>query len=89
MPAKAFGWSASVPARPRPAAWRNGSPPDARLAKISVKEARQRSVARIPIGRMASPREIADAVLFLTSPRAGYVTGVTLSVDGGQNPSVV
>jgi NAD(P)-dependent dehydrogenase (short-subunit alcohol dehydrogenase family) len=62
---------------------------DAWLAKISVKEARQRSVARIPIGRMASPREIADAVLFLTSPRAGYITGVTLSVDGGQNPSVV
>ena len=62
---------------------------EARLAKISVDEARERSVERIPIGRMASPREIADAVLFLASPRAGFVTGVTLSVDGGQNPVVL
>src|SRR5271165_100518 len=53
---------------------------DARLAKISVDEARQRSVGRIPIGRLASPGEIADAVLFLASARASYVTGVTLSV---------
>ena len=62
---------------------------EARLAGVSVDEARQRSVGRIPIGRMASPREIADAVLFLASPKASYVTGVTLSVDGGQNPAVV
>ncbi len=61
----------------------------ARLFGISVEEASRRSVARIPIGRMASPREVADAVLFLASPRAGYVTGVTLSVDGGQNPVVL
>jgi NAD(P)-dependent dehydrogenase (short-subunit alcohol dehydrogenase family) len=62
---------------------------DARLARISVDEARQRSVDRIPIGRMASPREIADVVLFLASPRASYVSGATLSVDGGQNPVVL
>ncbi len=62
---------------------------DARLSGISVEEARQRTVARIPIGRSASPREIADTVLFLASPRASYVTGATLSVDGGQNPVVL
>jgi NAD(P)-dependent dehydrogenase (short-subunit alcohol dehydrogenase family) len=35
------------------------------------------------IGRNARPEEIAEAILFLASPRASYVTGTTLAVDGG------
>ena len=62
---------------------------DARLANISVDEARRRGVAKLPLGRMASAEEIADAVLFLASAKAGYITGVTLSMDGGQNPVVL
>jgi NAD(P)-dependent dehydrogenase (short-subunit alcohol dehydrogenase family) len=62
---------------------------DARLANIAVDEARRRSIARLPLGRMASAEEIADAVLFLACARAGYITGVTLSMDGGQNPVVL
>jgi NAD(P)-dependent dehydrogenase (short-subunit alcohol dehydrogenase family) len=62
---------------------------DARLANIGLDEARRRSVERIPIGRMASPHEIADAVMFLASMKASYITGVTLSMDGGQNPVVL
>jgi NAD(P)-dependent dehydrogenase (short-subunit alcohol dehydrogenase family) len=62
---------------------------DARLANISVEEARQRGVARLPLGRMATAEEIANAVIFLASAKAGYVTGVTLSMDGGQNPVVL
>jgi NAD(P)-dependent dehydrogenase (short-subunit alcohol dehydrogenase family) len=62
---------------------------DARLANIPVDEARRRAVARLPLGRMASPEEIADAVLFLASAKAGYITGATLSMDGGQNPVVL
>jgi 3-oxoacyl-[acyl-carrier protein] reductase len=40
-------------------------------------------LARTPMGRFATPEEIAPAVLFLTSSAARYVTGQTLAVDGG------
>jgi NAD(P)-dependent dehydrogenase (short-subunit alcohol dehydrogenase family) len=62
---------------------------DARLSGISVEEARRRSVEKLPMGRLALPSEIAAAVLFLASDKASYGTGVTLSMDGGQNPVVV
>ncbi len=62
---------------------------DARLAGISADEARVRAVARLPLGRIASPDEIADAVVFLASERASYITGVTLSLDGGINATIV
>ncbi|GAS96386.1 short-chain dehydrogenase/reductase SDR [Mycolicibacterium canariasense] len=37
----------------------------------------------LPLGRTADPREIAQAVLFLASPRASFITGSTLHADGG------
>ena len=38
---------------------------------------------RIPAGRFAVASEIGDAVVFLASDAAGYITGTTLSIDGG------
>ncbi|QKZ23909.1 3-oxoacyl-ACP reductase FabG [Streptomyces chartreusis] len=43
----------------------------------------EKLLAKTPVGRMATPQEIADAVLFLASPAAAYITGVVLPVDGG------
>jgi len=41
------------------------------------------AMSRNPMGRMATPQDIANAVLFLASPAASFVTGVNLVVDGG------
>jgi 3-oxoacyl-[acyl-carrier protein] reductase len=38
---------------------------------------------RIPLGRMGQPQDVADAVLFLASPAADFITGHVLTVDGG------
>jgi 3-oxoacyl-[acyl-carrier protein] reductase len=40
-------------------------------------------LARIPLGKLGTPQDVADAVAFLAGPRAGYITGATLHVNGG------
>jgi len=56
-------------------AQREGSTPEA------VRERYERTV--IPLGRYGAPKEFAAAVVFVASPRASYITGVSLQVDGG------
>lgn len=42
-------------------------------------------IATIPVGRLGTPQDIARSVLFLVSDDAGFVTGSTLSINGGQH----
>ena len=48
-------------------------------------EVLQKIVARIPVGRLGSANEIARGVTFLCDENAGFVTGSTLSINGGQH----
>jgi 3-oxoacyl-[acyl-carrier protein] reductase len=41
------------------------------------------TLARTPLGRLGEPQDIANAILFLSSPAAAWITGQTLAVDGG------
>ena len=62
---------------------------DARNQGISTEQAMAQAVSRIPLGRMAEPEEIANAVVFLASAKASYITGICMSMDGALNPIVV
>jgi NAD(P)-dependent dehydrogenase (short-subunit alcohol dehydrogenase family) len=62
---------------------------DARNQGISTEQAMTQAVSRIPLGRMAEPEEIANAVVFLASAKASYITGICMSMDGALNPIVV
>jgi NAD(P)-dependent dehydrogenase (short-subunit alcohol dehydrogenase family) len=46
------------------------------------------SSSRIPLGRVGRPQEFADIGSFLLSPRASYITGTAINLDGGLCPVV-
>ena len=45
----------------------------------------EKIIATIPVGRLGKPEEIAKAVLFLVDDELGFMTGSTLSINGGQH----
>ena len=46
-------------------------------------------LARIPLGRASGPDDAPNAILFLCSPQASFITGATLAVDGGNGLGTV
>jgi 3-oxoacyl-[acyl-carrier protein] reductase len=75
-----------------------GSTRTARLSGLITARARTSSrpadaieremLDEIPMGRFAEPAEVAAAVAFFASPAAGYITGVSLAVDGGRTTAL-
>ena len=53
------------------------------MTRALPEEHREVLLAQIPLARLGQPEDIANAVLFLASPAAAYITGVTLHVNGG------
>lgn len=51
--------------------------------KFASEDTLQRAGAKIPLGRLGTSEEVADAILFLCNPRHEYMTGATLLIDGG------
>lgn len=45
----------------------------------------ERALQKLPIKRMAEPSEVAQAVVYLASPAAGFITGINLQLDGGEH----
>ena len=58
-------------------------PTDTPLLAVIPEKHREAFVRVTPMGRLAQPSEVADAVLFFASGRAAFITGQTLSVSGG------
>ncbi len=61
---------------------------EAKMTGLSEDELLARAQARIPLGRLGTPEEVARVALFLASDAASYVTGAIVPMDGGSNPVI-
>jgi NAD(P)-dependent dehydrogenase (short-subunit alcohol dehydrogenase family) len=61
----------------------------ARDKGITQEEAHSLALKSLPLGRICSPQEVADVVVFLASERASYVNGAMVTIDGGQRKALM
>ncbi len=57
---------------------------DTEMVRAVPEEALQKVIAKIPVGRLGEAAEIARGVVFLAAEEAGFITGATLTMNGGQ-----
>jgi 3-oxoacyl-[acyl-carrier protein] reductase len=55
---------------------------------LSAAETRQQGIQQIPVGALGKPEDFASLAVWLLSPASGYITGQTISVDGGMVKSI-
>lgn len=60
----------------------------AKKGGVSVDEATEEMKREVPMRRFAKPEEVANAIAFLASPAAAYISGINLPVDGGRTGSL-
>jgi 3-oxoacyl-[acyl-carrier protein] reductase len=56
---------------------------ETKMTAVLGEDVRQKLLSQIPLGRLGSAEDVANAVLFLASDQAAYITGQVLTVDGG------
>ncbi|HET9489764.1 MAG TPA: SDR family oxidoreductase [Methylomirabilota bacterium] len=61
----------------------------ARIRKIPVAEAQKRAEQSIPLGRICTPEEVANVAVFVASPRASFMNGALITLDGGQRKALL
>ena len=59
-----------------------------RMKSVTIENAVKLAQPNMPFGRLSLSKEIADAVVFLSSSRASYISGTILTVDGAANPLI-
>jgi NAD(P)-dependent dehydrogenase (short-subunit alcohol dehydrogenase family) len=80
--------TAVSPAATRTSRWEDLMAQQAKALGRPVEEVRAQAQAAYPLGRIASPEDVADLVCFLVSARASFLTGICITADGGSTRGV-